>query len=210
MRRRHPTRVAALIATVALAPLGAQPAMADDTDKPPAAHPRLISFGGSGCKKNEGVKVFQGPDTVSLVYSKFTAEAPSTEPHANLRECAVKLALDFSGGWQWSVVKTRYTLNLSIAEGAKAEHTSRYFFEDSGEESSSNQVFEGPKLGETRYADQQNVTTWSRCGSSQQFQILNTLYAEAGPQGQKAHVSLDTQDTSIESKIVFDLGWRRC
>lgn len=174
---------------------------------------------GSGCRPESfALNLSSDKRAFTLTFSEFVAEiGPGIEPSQAYKNCAVTLRLSVPSGWQYSIGTFNYRGFMDLAPQVRAEHSTSYFFQGTGQTGSFTAYENGPLEKSFVYTDKVGLAsayipdTWSPCNAERALTFNPTIRLKllegASPDAQ----SFITND-SVDGEIVqqFGLIWRQC
>jgi hypothetical protein len=174
---------------------------------------------GSGCRPDSfALNLSSDKRAFTLTFSEFVAEiGPGIDPAQAYKNCAITLSLSVPSGWQYSIGTFNYRGFMDLAPQVRAEHSTSYFFQGTGQTGSFTAFENGPLAKSFLYTDRVGLAssyipdTWSPCNADRALTFNPTIRLKrlegASPDAQ----SFITND-SVDGEIVqqFGLVWRRC
>jgi Domain of unknown function (DUF4360) len=199
----------ALLATLATSSLTtpAQAAPAEGT-APPNVTIEVMDVHGTGCSEDD-VVLGVSPDrtVVTIMFSKMVVHAPNPI-RDTLRDCSINFQLNFPPGFTYAVVSSDYRGYAEVDEGASASHEARFHFQGETATTVASKTFAGPVADNFGYRQIVDKAVYAPCDDDVPLNSYTRISATAGPNGEKADLSLDSIDTQAETRL--NLNWSTC
>lgn len=192
---------------------------AQEAPNPDLVTIKSIDALGTGCPAGTyNANLSPDKKAFTLAFSEFVAEVgPGIPLSAARKNCSVTLTLSVPAGWQYSIGTFNYRGFMDLAPKVRADHSTSYFFQGTGETGTFTATSVGPLVKDFVYTDKIGLAsvyipdTWSPCNVDRALTI-NPSIRLTKLTGAAADVqSLITNDT-VDGEInqVFGLAWRRC
>ncbi|GLH95872.1 DUF4360 domain-containing protein [Phytohabitans aurantiacus] len=212
---------AAVFALLAPALLVASPASAvgwlDDPVPPP--NDRIVidvvTVLGNGCPAGTAA-VAVSPDNTAftVTYSNYLAQVGvGSRPTDFRKNCQLNVAVHVPAGFTYAIAKADYRGFASLATGATATQSARYYFQGMSQTAFVNHPFRGPFEDNWFASDQTDIASlvYHPCGAMRNLNINTELRVSAGTSNTAtttSFLSMDSTDGSIQT--VYHFNWQHC
>jgi hypothetical protein len=193
--------------------------VAQDTPNPNLITIKTIDALGTGCPVGSySANLSPDKKAFTLSFSEFVAEVgPGIPLSAARKNCSVTLTLSVPAGWQYSIGTFNYRGFMDLAAKVRADHSTSYFFQGTGETGTFTATTTGPVVKDFVYTDKIGLAsvyipdTWSPCNVDRALTINPSIRLTKLTGAASDVQSLITNDT-VDGEInqVFGLAWRRC
>jgi len=192
-----------------LAPFLGLAAAAPNPNAPSKVKIHGVSLLGTGCPA--GTADVQVDATGTLFEATFSAYEVQTGPGTKAidwrKNCKLTLNMEFSSGFQFSILDTDMIGFAEIPKGAKGQCTNTFSFTGNPQMVNYKINLPGPYSGNFDLQSRAGIESWSPCGGSTAILNMNTACA-LSPTHLPALIAVD----HISGKLVvkFSVHWRRC
>ncbi len=195
-------------------------ARADDQPDLNQIYIKSINAIGSGCSDASTYSINLSPDrrAFTLAFSEFVAEIGPGLPLSEARKnCSITLTLNIPAGFQYSIGSFNYRGFMDLGDKVRADHTTEYFFQGTGETGRFQATATGPLTKDFVYTDKVGLSsvyipdTWSPCNVDRALTINPSIRltklsgAAADVQGLITNDTVDGELTQL-----FGLVYRKC
>ncbi len=182
---------------------------------PPEFKINSIAVKGSGCRANSFISnVAEDHLSFSLTFFENIAEAgPGFELKDGLKNCQITLNLSIPDGWRFAVAGFDYRGYIKLDEGIEALHTTKYYIQGDGAETSVTNSKKGPEDNAFHYQQQVKVAdrVWSLCEKERAMNINMTMRVWNADREKFPNASgLIGTDSAEGSFQKWKLSWARC
>ncbi|KAF2201630.1 hypothetical protein GQ43DRAFT_415408 [Delitschia confertaspora ATCC 74209] len=170
-----------------------------------------VAYGGSGCPQGTlNVDISSDGRILPIHFGKeFAASVgPNSDPADSRKNCQLNFDLQFSPGYQYTVLSTDYTGFADLNSGVKGKVKSTYYFSGEQDQATAGFTLNGPFTGQYTKHDDVALAVWSPCGSSSLLNV-NTEVALT-PLTAKDTGLLTTDKASAKFTHSLYINWRQC
>ncbi|KAH8891189.1 hypothetical protein GQ53DRAFT_649066 [Thozetella sp. PMI_491] len=171
-----------------------------------------IVFAGSGCPAGSVTgDLSDDLAAITLLYDNLTAQAGNGVPASEYRKnCQLNFKINYSSGWQFSVVKADYRGYAQLPTGDSGTTKATYYFSGDSQQFSSAMTIDGPYEGDYIKIDQIGLdrTVWSPCGREALFNINSEV--RLSPSDATNHAMMTVRLTDLKFTQVHYLQWQTC
>ncbi|KAM4063638.1 hypothetical protein HRG_006773 [Hirsutella rhossiliensis] len=183
---------------------------ASDLAAPEKVKIRGVSLLGTGCPA--GTADVQVDATGSLFEATFSAYEVETGPHTFpsdwRKNCKLTLNMEFSSGFQFSIVETDMIGFAEIPAGVRGQCINTFSFTGNGAEHVDYAIkLAGKYSGRFDLQSRPGLYSWSPCGGSTAILNMNTA-CNISPTDLPALIAVD--HISGKLTVKFAVEWRRC
>jgi len=203
---------------IALAPLAAAaPGILPPVElgsTPPAGSVTIrdITYGGNGCTQGTmSSQLSSDRTTVTLIFDSYIASiGPGIAVTEQRKNCQLNIALNYPGGFQYSVLSADYRGYAALQKGVSGVLKSTYYFSGQTEQSSTEYDFIGPVNGDYLKHDTADSTSiiWSPCGAQGMLNINSQVRLSSS--NSTATGLLTTDSTDLKFTQVVYVQWQTC
>ncbi|ORY15766.1 hypothetical protein BCR34DRAFT_477483 [Clohesyomyces aquaticus] len=169
-----------------------------------------VVYGGSGCPQGSINVDFTDSRVLPIHFGKdFTATVgPNADPADSRKNCQINLDLQYSPGFQYSVLSADYSGWADIDAGVKGIVRANYYFSGQTDSATTTMGIQGPWAGKYTKHDDISVALWSPCGSEAMLNInADVALTPLGGPGSGTIVANKESAKFTQSLYV---RWRQC
>ncbi|PFH62943.1 hypothetical protein XA68_10996 [Ophiocordyceps unilateralis] len=169
-----------------------------------------VSLLGSGCPpKSADVQIDATGSLFEATFSEYQVQSgPNTRASDWRRNCKLTINMEYSPGFQFSILKTDMIGFAEIPAGAKGQCINTFSFTNDAEKHVDYVMkLNGHYSGAFDLASQAGVASWSPCGGSTAILNMNTA-CSLSPTHLPALIAVD--HISGKLKVKFALQWQSC
>ncbi|KAF2751210.1 hypothetical protein M011DRAFT_491768 [Sporormia fimetaria CBS 119925] len=184
------------------------PEAAEAALAPPAYKIKSVIHGGSGCPQDSAIDIdWTNSQVLPIRFPKeFTTAIGKGVPIDDSRKnCQINVALQFSPGFQYTIVGTDFSGFGDLDAGVTARVSTLYYFSGQTQEVTTALNLAGPWHGRFTKSDDIPLAIWSPCGSDAGLNI-NSAVALNGAGNGWIHASKE----SVHFSQALYIKWRRC
>jgi uncharacterized protein DUF4360 len=202
---------------------GVATAMTASASTPPAPLPPLpqdsmaidvVAANGSGCPLGTAAVVVS-PDNKAFTvsYSEFTAKIGADAAATDFRKnCQLGLKVNVPQGYTYAVASVDHRGYAHLERGAKATHSSYYYFQGERQTNKTNRNYTGPFDEDWQRTDTFGVSSLSflPCGEKRYLNINSELRVNAGwsDKHKTSFITMDSTDGNLDT--VYHVAWKKC
>ncbi|PSN65145.1 hypothetical protein BS50DRAFT_496989 [Corynespora cassiicola Philippines] len=183
-------------------------------DAPPPGQVKIrgITYGGTGCPQGTLSSQLSSDRTlVTLIFDSYIASiGPGVTVTENRKNCQINVALEYPGGFQYSIMSADYRGYAAIQKGVTGTLKSTYYFSGQTDQSSTEYNFVGPLNGDYLKHDEADSTSivWSPCGAEGMLNINSQVRMTTS--NTSANGLLTTDSTDLKFTQVVYVQWQKC
>ncbi|KAH9861035.1 hypothetical protein IAQ61_010771 [Plenodomus lingam] len=185
---------------------------ADNGPPPGTVKIKSVGYGGTGCPQGTVSSTILGHrDTVTLIFDEYVASiGPGIAVTEQRKNCQLNIALDYPGGFQYSILSADYRGYASIQKGVQGTLKSTYYFSGQTDQTSTAYTFEGPITQDYLKHDEADSTSvvWSPCGQAGVLNINSQVRLTSS--NPAATGLLTTDSTDLKFTQVVYVQWQKC
>ncbi|CEJ81086.1 Putative Secreted protein [[Torrubiella] hemipterigena] len=169
-----------------------------------------ISVLGSGCPPGSADVQIDATGTLfEVTFSAYEVQTgPDTKPADWRKNCKLTINMEFTSGFQFSVIDTDMIGFAEIPAGVSGQCINTYSFTGNGAEHVDYKIpLDGPYSGNFDLQSRPGIYSWSPCGGSTAILNMNTA-CNISPTGKPALIAVD--HISGKLTVEFHIEWRPC
>ncbi|KAF2470966.1 uncharacterized protein BDR25DRAFT_261266 [Lindgomyces ingoldianus] len=200
-----------LLASAALAAVALATPVPDAVATAPASFKiARVVYGGSGCPQGSINVDFTDSRLLPIYFGKdFTATAGTgVDAVESRKNCQINLDLQFSPGFQYTVLSADYSGWADLDSGVKGVVRANYYFSGDVTSATTTMGISGPFTGRYTKHDDISVAVWSPCGSEAMLNVnADVSLTPLGGPGSGTLVALKESARFTQSLYI---KWRQC